>query len=98
MKLAMFCGGLNENGHSKNDLCLKKWLCLKVWYPVNETVWRELEVLAGRGSYWDWTLRFQSLHQGPVSLLLPMDQDVKLSATAPAPHVSAAYTTIMDYI
>lgn len=47
MKLAMFCGGLNENGHSKNDLCLK------AWYPVNGTVWREIEVLAGRGSYWD---------------------------------------------
>ena len=43
-------------------------------------------------SHWGWALRFQKSTPGLVALcLLPMDQDEKLSATAPGPCLSASH-------
>ena len=37
-----------------------------------------------------WTLRFQKLKPGPMALfLMPMDPDIELSATSPAPCLPA---------
>lgn len=70
--------------------------CLNTWSLIAETDWEGLGgVVFGIGvtfleevCHCAWALRFQKPMPGSVSLLRPMDQDVKLSTTSPTPCIS----------
>jgi hypothetical protein len=61
-------------------LVSREWNCLKGLEDV---------ALLEEVCHWEWALRFQKLIPGPVSLSLPVDQDIKFSATTlpPSLHV-----------